>query len=90
LSENCFEPVRKGGWPPISTWITKEDSSSLEEDEDSESDTKRVLFMSLEDFEEDFAEEGEVYLIAKLINAFDDLKNERNKIKSLKEGLKRK
>jgi hypothetical protein len=22
LSENCFEPVGKGGWPPISTWIT--------------------------------------------------------------------
>jgi hypothetical protein len=22
LSENCFEPVGKGGWPSISTWIT--------------------------------------------------------------------
>jgi hypothetical protein len=21
LSENCFEPVGKGGWPSISTWI---------------------------------------------------------------------
>jgi hypothetical protein len=21
LLENCFEPVEKGGWPPISTWI---------------------------------------------------------------------
>jgi hypothetical protein len=21
LPENCFEPVGKGGWPPISTWI---------------------------------------------------------------------
>jgi hypothetical protein len=21
LSENCFEPVGKGGWPLISTWI---------------------------------------------------------------------
>jgi hypothetical protein len=21
LSENCFELVGKGGWPPISTWI---------------------------------------------------------------------
>jgi hypothetical protein len=21
--ENCFEPFGKGGWPPISTWITK-------------------------------------------------------------------
>jgi hypothetical protein len=23
LPENCFEPVGKGGWPPISTWIRK-------------------------------------------------------------------
>jgi hypothetical protein len=23
LPENCFEPVGKGGWPPISTWIIK-------------------------------------------------------------------
>jgi hypothetical protein len=22
LPENCFEPFGKGGWPPISTWIT--------------------------------------------------------------------
>jgi hypothetical protein len=22
LPENCFEQVEKGGWPPISTWIT--------------------------------------------------------------------
>ena len=22
LPENCFEPVGKGGWPPISIWIT--------------------------------------------------------------------
>jgi hypothetical protein len=22
LPESCFEPVEKGGWPPISTWIT--------------------------------------------------------------------
>jgi hypothetical protein len=21
LSENCFEPVGKGGWPPISIWM---------------------------------------------------------------------
>jgi hypothetical protein len=27
LPENRFEPVGKGGWPPISTWIN---SSSLE------------------------------------------------------------
>jgi hypothetical protein len=33
LSENCFEPVGKGGWPPISTWIisfdNKDDTTSL-------------------------------------------------------------
>jgi hypothetical protein len=23
MSESCFEPVGKGGWPPISIWITK-------------------------------------------------------------------
>ena len=22
LPENCFEPIGKGGWPLISTWIT--------------------------------------------------------------------
>jgi hypothetical protein len=22
LPENCFEPFGKGGWPPISTWIS--------------------------------------------------------------------
>jgi hypothetical protein len=27
LPENCFEPVGKGGWPPISTWI--KDSGSF-------------------------------------------------------------
>jgi hypothetical protein len=21
MSESCFEPVGKGGWPPISIWI---------------------------------------------------------------------
>jgi hypothetical protein len=21
LPQNCFDPVGKGGWPPISTWI---------------------------------------------------------------------
>jgi hypothetical protein len=23
LSKSCFEPVGKGGWPPISTWIRR-------------------------------------------------------------------
>jgi hypothetical protein len=25
LSENCFKPVGKGGWPPISIWINVAD-----------------------------------------------------------------
>jgi hypothetical protein len=28
MSENCFEPVGKGGWPPISIWIFCRASSS--------------------------------------------------------------
>jgi hypothetical protein len=28
LPENCFEPVGKGGWPPISTWINMKIISS--------------------------------------------------------------
>jgi hypothetical protein len=28
LPENCFESVGKGGWPPISTWITKSQNRS--------------------------------------------------------------
>jgi hypothetical protein len=33
LSEKCFELVGKGGWPPISTWITNPlfTSSNLKE-----------------------------------------------------------
>jgi hypothetical protein len=27
LPENCFEPVGKGGWPPISTWISSKEFS---------------------------------------------------------------
>ena len=28
LPENYFEPVEKGGWPPISTWIIKSSRQS--------------------------------------------------------------
>jgi hypothetical protein len=42
-----------------------------------------------EDFEY-FKEEGEVDLRAELINALEELGNERNKIKSLKVELKKK
>jgi hypothetical protein len=29
LPENCFEPVGKGGWPPISTWINEVHNTHL-------------------------------------------------------------
>jgi hypothetical protein len=29
LPENCFEPVGKGGWPLISTWIMMDDGGFL-------------------------------------------------------------
>jgi hypothetical protein len=29
LPENCFEPVGKGGWPPISTWIIVNGSKGI-------------------------------------------------------------
>jgi hypothetical protein len=29
LPENCFEPVGKGGWPPISTWIMLKGTEGL-------------------------------------------------------------
>ena len=31
LTENCFEPVGKSGWPLISTWITQEPVAKEEE-----------------------------------------------------------
>jgi hypothetical protein len=37
LPENCFEPVGKGGWPPISTWINPYEIISIENDNISES-----------------------------------------------------
>jgi hypothetical protein len=41
---------------------TKEYSSSSDEDEDIDGDKERVLFMEVEDSEEDFEEEGQVDL----------------------------
>jgi hypothetical protein len=28
--ENCFEPVGKGGWPPISIWMKRNKHGNLE------------------------------------------------------------
>jgi hypothetical protein len=64
---------------------SKEDSSSLDEDDDSDSDSENVLFMDFENDEEDYEEEGEVYLEAELIDSLRELNEERKKNKSLKE-----
>jgi hypothetical protein len=40
LSENCFEPVGKGGWPPISIWIVITEISSAQGDKNSASSTQ--------------------------------------------------
>ena len=62
---------------------SKEDSPSNEDDSDS--DSRRVLFMALEETiknnEDNYEEEGEVNVEAKLINALCDLKKERKKNK---------
>jgi hypothetical protein len=55
-----------------------------DEEEDSESDTERVLFM------EYFEEEGEVDPREELISALEELRIERKKIKSLNVELKEK
>jgi hypothetical protein len=31
LPENYFEPVGKGGWPPISTWIRRDAFKSIKD-----------------------------------------------------------
>ena len=69
---------------------SKEDSSSFDED-DSDSDSRKVLFMAfeenIENNEDNCEEEGEVNLEGELISALCDLKKERNKNKYLKEEL---
>jgi hypothetical protein len=54
---------------------------------DSDSDSKRALFMEVED---DSEEEGEVDLRAEIIIALEEIRKERKKNKSLKEELKMK
>ena len=69
---------------------SKEDSSSSHED-DSESDSRKVLFIefeeNIENNEDNCEEEGEVNFEEELISALCDLKNERKKNKKLKEEL---
>jgi hypothetical protein len=69
---------------------TKEDNSSSDEDEDSDTDTEREIFMEVEYSKEYYEEEVEVDIREKLINSLEYRKNERKKINSLKEELKRK
>jgi hypothetical protein len=64
------------------SFYSKEDNFSLDEkDNDSDNDSKRVLFMEVED---DSKEEGEVDLREEIIGALEELRKERNKNKSLK------
>jgi hypothetical protein len=75
------------------SFYSKEDNSSSDEDDDSDNDSERVLFMEVEDDEEDSEyseEEGEVDLREELISALEELGKERKKIKSLKAELKKK
>jgi hypothetical protein len=73
---------------------TKEDDSSSDKDEVSESETERVLFMEIEnsdkeDTKEEY-EEAEVDYREELLSAIDVIKREKKKNKSLQEELKRK
>ena len=66
-----------------------EDSSSNEYDSDS--DSRRVIFMeskgTIENNEYNYEEEGEVNIEAKLISSLHDMIEERNKRKNMKEEL---
>ena len=69
---------------------SREDSSSFNED-DSGSDSGKVLLMEfkeqIENNEDDSEEEGEVDLEGELISSLSELKKERKKNKQLKEEL---
>jgi len=65
-----------------------EDISSFDEDDESDIDSQRVLFMAMELKKitpKSDEEEGEVDLEAELINALTELKKERQKNNSFKE-----
>jgi hypothetical protein len=79
-------------------FCTKEDISSLDEDELSDSETRRVLFMAVEDsnkedFEEEYEEEieeAEVYFREELMSAIEVIKREKKKNKKLQAELDKK
>ena len=79
-------------------FCTKEDISSLDEDEVNDSETGRILFMEVEDsdkeeskeeYEEDI-EEAEVDFREELMSAIEVIRREKNKNKKLQEELDRK
>jgi hypothetical protein len=83
-------------------FCTKEDISSLDEDEVSDSETWRVLFMAVEDFDkedsgeeyeeayEEEIEEAEVDFREELMSAIEVIRREKKKNKKLQEELDKK
>ena len=75
-------------------FCTKEDSSSSDEDEVSESETKRVIFMEIEKYDKENREEeyedGQVEYTEELLSVIDVIKGLKKKNKSLQEELKKK
>jgi hypothetical protein len=69
------------------SFYSKEDNSSSNEDNDIDSDLENVLFMSYENEEEDYEQEGEFDLIEELISDLEELKRESKKNKTLKGEL---
>jgi hypothetical protein len=73
---------------------TKEDISSSDEDEVSESETERVLFMEVEDFDkqdiEEEYEEEEVDYREELLCSIEVIRREKKKNKKLQEELDKK
>jgi hypothetical protein len=74
------------------SFCTKEDNSSLDEDEVNDSDTERVLFMEIENSNEEGSdeeesekeyEEAEFNLMEELISAIEVIKKEKKKNKML-------
>jgi hypothetical protein len=76
------------------SFCTKEDCSSSDEDEVSESETERVLFMEIEDSDkedtEEEYEEAEVDYREELLSAIEVIKREKKKNKKLQEELDKK
>ena len=75
-------------------FCTKEDSSSSDEDEVNESETKRVIFMEIEKYDKENREEeyedGQVEYTEELLSVIDVIKGLKKKNKSLQEELKKK